>query len=69
MLRQFRLAPIRIGYVNGGLDRGGAPPPEAQAQRNRGFEAFALFDEDGDRIETRDWKWLNSQTQEAWQVP
>ena len=56
-------------YVNGGLDRGGAPPPEAQAQRNRGFEAFALFDEDGDRIETRDWRSLNPQTQEAWQVP
>jgi LVIVD repeat len=56
-------------YVNGGLDRGGPPPPEDQAQRNRGFEAFALFDENGDRIETRDWKWLNPQTQESWQVP
>jgi hypothetical protein len=56
-------------YVNGGLDRGGDPPPEAQAQRNRGFEAFALFDENGDRIKTRDWKYLNPQTQENFQVP
>jgi hypothetical protein len=56
-------------YTNGGLDRGGPPPPEDQAQRNRGFEAFALFDENGDRIKTRDWKWLNAQTQENFQVP
>jgi hypothetical protein len=56
-------------YTNGGLDRGGPPPPEAQAQRNRGFEAFAVFDENGDRIKTRDWKRSNPQTQESFQVP
>ena len=55
-------------YVNGGLDRGGPPPPEAQAERNR-IEAFALFDENGDRIQTRNWKRLNPQTQENFQVP
>ena len=51
-----------VMYVNGGLGQEGPTG-------NRGFEAYALFDEDGDRIRTRDWKWLNPQTQEAWQAP
>lgn len=49
-------------YVNGGLARRGATG-------NRGFEAYAVFDDDGTRIETRDWKSLNPQTQEASQAP
>jgi hypothetical protein len=49
-------------YVNGGLNRRGATA-------NRGFEAYAVYDENGERIETRDWKSLNPQTQEANQVP
>jgi LVIVD repeat len=54
-----------VMYVNGGLDRRGTPGNT----NNRGFEAYALFDADGDRIKTRDWKYLNPQTQEAWQHP
>jgi hypothetical protein len=49
-------------YVNGGLNR-------REGTSNRGFEAYAVYDGDGTRIETRDWKSLNPQTQEAWQVP
>jgi hypothetical protein len=49
-------------YVNGGLNRRGDAG-------NRGFEAFALFNEDGKRIRTRDWKYLNAQTQERFQLP
>jgi hypothetical protein len=49
-------------YVNGGLNRRGETG-------NRGFEAFALFNEDGERIRTRDWKYLNPQTQERFQLP
>jgi hypothetical protein len=49
-------------YVNGGLARRGATG-------NRGFEAYRLFDEDGDRIKADRWRWLNPQTQEEWQVP
>jgi hypothetical protein len=51
-----------VMYVNGGLNRRGPTG-------NRGFEAYALLDEDGDRVETRNWSWLNPQTQEAWQAP
>jgi hypothetical protein len=51
-----------VMYVNGGLGREGPTG-------NRGFEAYALFNEDGDRIHTRDWKSLNPQTQEVWQAP
>jgi hypothetical protein len=51
-------------YVNGGLHRG--VPLETA---NRGFEAYAVYDSDGKRIKTRDWKWSNPQTQEAWQAP
>jgi hypothetical protein len=51
-----------VMYVNGGLGQEGPTG-------NRGFEAYALFNEDGDRIRTRDWKWLNPQTQEGWQAP
>jgi hypothetical protein len=49
-------------YVNGGLNRAGATG-------NRGFEAYAVYDDNGDRIETRNWRMLNPQTQESWQVP
>jgi hypothetical protein len=49
-------------YVNGGLNRRGETG-------NRGFEAFALLNEDGERIRTRDWKYLNPQTQESFQLP
>ena len=51
-----------VMYVNGGLGREGATG-------NRGFEAYALFRPDGSRVTTRNWKWLNPQTQEAWQAP
>jgi hypothetical protein len=51
-----------VMYVNGGLNRRGATG-------NRGFEAYALFDESGERIRTRHWKWSNPQTQEAFQLP
>ena len=51
-----------VMYANGGLNRRGATA-------NRGFEAYALYDEEGDRVNTRDWKWLNPQTQEEWQHP
>lgn len=48
-------------FVNGGLgERHGS---------NRGFESYALLDENGDRVNTRSWRWLNPQTQESWQVP
>jgi hypothetical protein len=49
-------------YVNGGLNRRGDAG-------NRGFEAFALYDDAGERIRTRDWKRLNPQTQESFQLP
>lgn len=51
-------------YVNGGLGRG-----PGGAAGNRGFEAFALFDENGDRIRTKHWKRSNPQTQENFQAP
>jgi hypothetical protein len=51
-----------VMYVNGGLNRLGATA-------NRGFEAYALYEDGGKRIETRDWRSLNPQTQEGWQVP
>jgi hypothetical protein len=51
-----------VVYVNGGLGREGDAG-------NRGFESYALMDAEGDRVRTRDWKWLNPQTQEAWQAP
>jgi LVIVD repeat-containing protein len=51
-----------VMYVNGGLGREGPTG-------NRGFEAYALFRPNGSRVETRDWEWLNPQTQEEWQVP
>lgn len=52
-----------VMYVNGGLNRRGA-------DGNRGFEAYALFDDEtGERVQTRRWRWLNPQTQEAWQAP
>jgi hypothetical protein len=51
-----------VMFVNGGLNRRGDTG-------NRGFEAYALYDEDGDRVKTRNWRWLNPQTQEEWQVP
>jgi hypothetical protein len=50
-----------VVYVNGGLGREGDTG-------NRGFESYALHNGD-DRVRTRDWRWLNPQTQEAWQVP
>lgn len=46
-------------YANGGLG--------ARAGDNGGFEAYAVFDENGDRITTRNWRMLNPQTQEGWQ--
>jgi hypothetical protein len=49
-------------YVNGGLNRRGETA-------NRGFEAYAVHGPSGKRIRTRDWKWLNPQTQETWQRP
>jgi hypothetical protein len=49
-------------YVNGGLNRRGATG-------NRGFESYALYDESGERIRTRDWNRLNAQTQEVSQLP
>ena len=48
-------------YVNGGLGR--------RPAGNRGFEAYALLDESGERVNLRNWRWLNPQTQESWQVP
>ncbi len=51
-------------YTNGGLNR--APNP---ATGNRGFEAYALYGEADRRVRLRDWRWLNPQTQETWQVP
>jgi LVIVD repeat len=51
-----------VMYVNGGLNRRGATG-------NRGFEAYALFDDSGQRIRARKWRILNPQTQEAWQAP
>jgi hypothetical protein len=48
--------------VNGGLNRRGATG-------NRGFEAYALSRPDGSRLNLADWKYLNPQTQEAWQAP
>jgi LVIVD repeat len=48
-------------YVNGGLNR--------RATGNRGFEAYAVFDANGERIVTRDWAYLNPQTQESFQLP
>ena len=51
-----------VMYVNGGLNRRGATA-------NRGFEAYALFDQNGERIRTRKWQWSNPQTQEANQQP
>jgi hypothetical protein len=53
-----------VMYVNGGLGRG-----TGGAAGNRGFEAFALFDENGDRIRTKHWKRSNPQTQEGFQAP
>jgi hypothetical protein len=52
-----------VVYTNGGLARG------ATGTANRGFEAYALHDADGDRIRLRRWRWLNPQTQERRQVP
>jgi len=52
-----------VMYVNGGLHRKGGEIG------NRGFEAFALYDGDGERVRTRDWKYLNPQTQESFQLP
>jgi hypothetical protein len=49
-------------YVNGGLNRRGETA-------NRGFESYAVYGPSGKRLRTRDWKWLNPQTQEAWQAP
>jgi hypothetical protein len=51
-----------VMYVNGGLNRAGA-------NANRGFEAYALYDVNDNRVETGNWRMLNPQTQEAWQVP
>ena len=51
-----------VMYVNGGLNRRGATS-------NRGFEAYALYDQRGKRIKTRHWAWSNPQTQESWQGP
>ena len=51
-----------VVYVNGGLNRRGAGG-------NRGFETYAVRDEYGARLRLDDWKWLNPQTQETWQVP
>jgi LVIVD repeat len=50
-----------VMYVNGGLG--------ARGGDNRGFEAYAVFDQSGERITTRDWRHLNPQTQEGWQAP
>jgi LVIVD repeat len=48
-------------YVNGGLgERHGS---------NRGFEAYAVYNENGNRVTTRNWRMLNPQTQEVWQLP
>jgi hypothetical protein len=47
-------------WVNGGLNRRAS---------NRGFEAYALLRSDGSRVDLADWKSMNPQTQEAWQVP
>jgi hypothetical protein len=51
-----------VMWVNGGLNRRGATG-------NRGFESYALYDDDGDRVKTRNWRMMNPQTQEAWQAP
>ena len=51
-----------VAYVNGGQDR-------HEGGGNRGFEAYAVFDGDGNRVTARHWSRLNPQTQEAWQVP
>jgi hypothetical protein len=48
-------------YANGGL--------AARNGSNRGFEAYALYGADGERVRTRSWRLLNPQTQESWQVP
>jgi hypothetical protein len=48
-------------YANGGL--------LARNGSNRGFEAYALYGADGERVRTRSWRLLNPQTQESWQVP
>jgi hypothetical protein len=55
-----------VMYVNGGLNRRNAP---GQTAGNRGFEAYRLTDEDGRRLQTKRWRHLNPQTQEAFQVP
>ncbi len=49
-------------WVNGGLNRRGATG-------NRGLEAYALTDSDGEPVQARRWRSLNPQTQEAWQAP
>jgi hypothetical protein len=49
-------------WVNGGLNRRGATG-------NRGFESYALYRPGGSRVNLADWKYLNPQTQEAWQAP
>ena len=51
-----------VMWVNGGLGRRGATA-------NRGFEAYALYRNNGRRLRLDDWKWLNPQTQEEWQHP
>ena len=53
-------------YVNGGLNRRNSP---GQTDGNRGLEAYRLRDEDGSRVQTRRWRYLNPQTQEEFQVP
>jgi hypothetical protein len=50
-----------VMYVNGGLNR--------RPGTNRGFEAYTLVGSNGKRVKTRNWAWLNPQTQETWQVP
>jgi hypothetical protein len=49
-------------WVNGGLNRRGG-------SGNRGFEAYALIQPGGARLDLADWAYLNPQTQEAWQAP
>jgi hypothetical protein len=49
-------------WVNGGLNR-------RSGSGNRGFEAYALIQTDGSRLDLANWDYLNPQTQEAWQAP
>jgi hypothetical protein len=49
-------------YVNGGLDR-------VAGSSNRGFEAYRIYNPWGTRLVSRNWRYLNPQTQEVHQMP